>query len=81
METRAIITGVESPNAMRSIAFSVLSTGKRTAEAMTETYDDPRTHEFREGYAATFGGDELPVPVEAVAEDSSVSRSKRESST
>ena len=23
---------------------------------MTETYDDPRTHEFREGYAATFGG-------------------------
>lgn len=48
---------------------------------MTETYDDPRTHEFRERYAATFGGDELPVPVESVAEDSAVSRSKRESST
>jgi len=32
-------------------------------------YDDPRAHELRERYTATFGGDELPVPVESIAED------------
>jgi len=36
---------------------------------MTGEYDDPRAHELRERYAATFGGDELPVPVESIAED------------
>ncbi|MBA2460976.1 MAG: ImmA/IrrE family metallo-endopeptidase [Actinobacteria bacterium] len=32
-------------------------------------YDDPRAHELRKRYTATFGGDELPVPVESIAED------------
>jgi hypothetical protein len=33
------------------------------------TYEDPRAHAVRERYLATFGGPELPVPVEAIAED------------
>lgn len=32
-------------------------------------YSEPRAHELRERYVATFGGAELPVPVDAVAED------------
>ena len=32
-------------------------------------YDDSRAHELRERYHAVFGGDELPVPVESIAED------------
>ena len=32
-------------------------------------YTDPRAHELRERYLATFGGDEIPVPVESIAED------------
>lgn len=32
-------------------------------------YDDPRAHALRESYHAVFGGDELPVPVESIAED------------
>jgi Zn-dependent peptidase ImmA (M78 family) len=32
-------------------------------------YDDPRAHALREDYHAVFGGDELPVPVESIAED------------
>ena len=32
-------------------------------------YDDPRAHELRESYHAVFGGNELPVPVESIAED------------
>ena len=37
---------------------------------MTEEdkYSEPRAHELRERYVATFGGAELPVPVDAVAE-------------
>src|SRR5215207_5041056 len=38
------------------------------AAAMSD-YDDPRAHELRERYHAVFGGDELPVPVESIAED------------
>ena len=34
-----------------------------------DKYSEPRAHELRERYVATFGGEELPVPVEAVAED------------
>ena len=33
------------------------------------TYDDPRAHALRDEYHAVFGGDELPVPVESIAED------------
>ena len=36
---------------------------------MSNEYDDPRAHALRERYHATFGGDELPVPVESIAED------------
>ena len=32
-------------------------------------YDDPRAHALRDRYHAVFGGDELPVPVESIAED------------
>ena len=32
-------------------------------------YTDPRAHELRDRYLATFGGDEIPVPVESIAED------------
>jgi hypothetical protein len=32
-------------------------------------YEDPRAHALRERYLATFGGAELPVPVESIAED------------
>ena len=33
------------------------------------TYEDPRAHAVRERYLTTFGGPELPVPVEAIAEN------------
>lgn len=33
------------------------------------TYEDPRAHAVRERYLGTFGGEVLPVPVEAIAED------------
>ena len=32
-------------------------------------YNDPRAHDLRDRYLATFGGDEIPVPVESIAED------------
>jgi hypothetical protein len=32
-------------------------------------YTDPRAHDLRGRYVATFGGDEIPVPVESIAED------------
>ncbi len=36
---------------------------------MSDKYDEPRAHVLRERYHAAFGGDELPVPVESIAED------------
>jgi hypothetical protein len=36
---------------------------------MSSSYDEPRAHQLREAYHAAFGGDELPVPVESIAED------------
>jgi hypothetical protein len=33
------------------------------------TYEDPRAHAVRERYLGTYGGEGLPVPVEAIAED------------
>lgn len=36
---------------------------------MSGPYDEPRAHRLREAYHAAFGGDELPVPVESIAED------------
>jgi hypothetical protein len=33
------------------------------------SYEDPRAHAVRERYLAIFGGEGLPVPVEAIAED------------
>jgi hypothetical protein len=32
-------------------------------------YADPRAHALRERYLAEFGGEEIPVPVESIAED------------
>ena len=32
-------------------------------------YEEPRAHAVRERYLGTFGGEGLPVPVEAIAED------------
>jgi hypothetical protein len=32
-------------------------------------HEDPRAHALRDGYHARFGGAELPVPIEAIAED------------
>ena len=36
---------------------------------MSPKYQEPRAHALRERYVAAFGGDEIPVPVEAIAED------------
>jgi hypothetical protein len=36
---------------------------------VARTYEDPRAHAVRERYLGLFGGPELPVPVEAIAED------------
>ena len=36
---------------------------------MPNPYDEPRAHQLREAYHAAFGGDQLPVPVESIAED------------
>ncbi len=36
---------------------------------MPGPYDDARAHQLREAYHAAFGGGELPVPVELIAED------------
>ena len=36
---------------------------------MSHSYDEPLAHQLREAYHAAFGGDELPVPVESIAED------------
>ncbi|MEO9176542.1 MAG: ImmA/IrrE family metallo-endopeptidase [Gaiellales bacterium] len=36
---------------------------------MPGPYDDPRAHDLRLAYHAAFGGDQLPVPVELIAED------------
>jgi hypothetical protein len=35
----------------------------------TSSYADPRAHALRERYVRTFGGPEVPVPVESIAED------------
>ena len=43
-----------------------MSSGTGTAE---RKYEEPRAHALRERYLAAFGGDEIPVPVEAIAED------------
>ena len=49
------------------VSFAPAARGTNTA--ISDTYDDPRAHALRERYLATFGGDELPVPVESIAED------------
>ena len=32
-------------------------------------YTEPRAHELRDRFLATYGGDDIPVPVESIAED------------
>ena len=36
---------------------------------MPEPYTEPKAHDLRRRYVEAFGGDEFPVPVEAVAEN------------
>ena len=43
-----------------------MSSGGGTA---VNRYEEPRAHALRERYVAAFGGDEIPVPVEAIAEE------------
>ena len=43
-----------------------MSSGAWTAE---RRYEEPRAHAVRERYLGIFGGEELPVPVEAIAEE------------
>ena len=38
-------------------------------EGESSRYADPRAHELRARYVRAFGGDEIPVPVESIAED------------
>ncbi len=35
----------------------------------TSSYADPRAHALRDRYVRVFGGVEIPVPVESIAED------------
>ena len=36
---------------------------------VASTYEEPRAHAVRERYLDLYGGEGLPVPVEAIAED------------
>jgi hypothetical protein len=55
--------------------FSILDTSARAGYVPTDLppaptrYTDPRAHDLRERYLATYGGAETPVPVESIAED------------
>jgi hypothetical protein len=40
-----------------------------STELTENRYADPRAHELRARYVAAFGGAEIPVPVESIAED------------
>jgi len=37
--------------------------------SVASTYEDPRAHAVRERYLGLYGGEGIPVPVEAIAED------------
>src|SRR5437868_4869867 len=44
--------------------------GEREGSGISERlYQDPRAHALRARYLAMFGGPEIPVPVESIAED------------
>ena len=53
---------VATAEAASSAAVAVPATG-------ASRYHDPRAHELRARYLRAFGGDEIPVPVESIAED------------
>lgn len=38
-------------------------------QVVVSTYEDPRAHAVRERYLGLYGGEGVPVPVEAIAED------------
>ncbi len=42
---------------------------QRTVPSVASPYADPRAHALRDRYVRTFGGPEIPVPVESIAED------------
>ena len=41
---------------------------QESVPSATSSYVDPRAHALRARYARVFGGDEIPVPVESIAE-------------
>jgi Zn-dependent peptidase ImmA (M78 family) len=44
--------------------------GEREGSGISQTlYQEPRAHALRERYLALFGGADIPVPVESIAED------------
>ena len=42
---------------------------RQMVPSATSSYADPRAHALRNRYARVFGGEEIPVPVESIAED------------
>lgn len=42
---------------------------QKTVPSATSSYADPRAHALRDRYVRMFGGAEIPVPVESIAED------------
>ena len=42
---------------------------RRRMPSAPSSYADPRAHALRDRYLRTFGGAEIPVPVESIAED------------
>ena len=42
---------------------------RQTMPPATSSYSDPRAHALWDRYLRTFGGAEIPVPVESIAED------------
>ena len=42
---------------------------QKTVPSATSSYVDPRARALRDRYLRTFGGEEIPVPVESIAED------------
>ena len=42
---------------------------QESVPSATSSYVEPRAHALRDRYGRVFGGEEIPVPVESIAED------------
>jgi Zn-dependent peptidase ImmA (M78 family) len=60
--------GIE-PERIRHMAEAVRPQPAANPGGGPSRYHDPRAHELRAGYLRVFGGEEIPVPVESIAED------------